>query len=157
MNLDYLARVFDTAYTLLPPTLRSPEATRMLYAIGWQESRFAKRVQVDGPARGFWQFEQSGVAGVLKHPFTQEISRDVLRDLCYPTPVAGVVHPVLAHNDVLAACFARLLLRTDMSPLPASAAEGWEIYRRTWRPGRPRPETWDDAWAFAVAKTSIYS
>ena len=134
--------VYPAAALLLPPAMNTPAAWRMLTAIGLQESRFRHRAQVLGPARGFWQFETAGVTGVLRHEASRDAARDVLTRLCYADTSPQKIHAALEHNDVLAACFARLLLWTDTRPLPTAATEGWAQYLATWRPGKPHPNTW---------------
>ena len=62
-----LAHTLPAAYSLLPAEMESAEATALLLSIGLQESQFTHRRQVGGPARGFYQFELSGVQGVLRH------------------------------------------------------------------------------------------
>lgn len=150
-----LTYTIPAAYSLLPPAMRSIEATALLLAIGLQESRFLHRRQTEGgPARGFWQFEANGgVQGVLAHTTTQETILDVLTTLRYPidAPVT-IYHAVLEHHDVLACCFARLLLWTLPGVLPARGEvdRGWTQYLDAWRPGRPHSETWpalfEEAW-----------
>lgn len=153
---EYVSRhVLPTALALLPDQMDSPQARAMLLAIGWQESRFTHRRQIEGPARGYWQFERDGgVVGVMRHAFTRVPAGRVLEVLGYP-PERQVIYDALEHNDVLAACWARLLLWTDSHLLPQSpheAAAGWALYTRTWRPGKPHQATWDAfyqrAWAF---------
>jgi len=143
------SHVIPAALSVLPPSMTSDQAIRMLLAIGWQESRFQHRAQIGGPAKGFWQFEQGGgVVGVLGHERTKDIVRSAMRTLCYrdaPTPYG--CHQAIRHNDVLACVFARLLLWTDWAPLPDDEAAGWQVYLRTWRPGKPHLETWPQAWA----------
>lgn len=147
------------ALCLLPSKMRSREAQVMLIAIGLQESRFkyrrqlvGKPAQPVGPATGFWQFEKNGgVKGVLTHPSTSKIARD----LCDVRGVAAdplAVWDALQRDDVLAAGFARLLLWTDPKPLPriGDADGAWALYLRTWRPGKPHPETWSALYADAV-------
>lgn len=143
---DYVARhVLPAAFALLPPQMDSPQARAMLMAIGWQESRFSHRRQVEGPARGYWQFERDGgVVGVMRHAFTRYPAGRVLEVLGYP-PERQAIYDALEHNDVLAACWARLLLWTDPRLLPQSPAdqdEAWGAYLRTWRPGKPHQATW---------------
>lgn len=153
--------VLPAAESLLPETPKSGGVTALLLAIGWQESAFEHRRQVRGPARGFWQFERLGVQGVMQHRRTQRLSASVLNKLHYPSDPSLIltvdgqidaVHTALEHNDVLAACFARLLLFTSLVPLPADTQgeTAWQLYRDLWRPGKPRRETWDthyrDAW-----------
>ena len=120
----------------------SPQAQVQTLAMGLQESRFEHRVQINGPARGFWQFETAGVTGVLRHEASRDAAREVLARLAYADTSPQKIHAALEHNDVLAACFARLLLWTDARPLPTTATDGWAQYLATWRPGKPHPNTW---------------
>ena len=66
MTLPYLLRyTLPSAFALLPPAMDTPDARVLLLAIGLQESKFSHRLQIGGPARGYWQFEQGGgVRGV---------------------------------------------------------------------------------------------
>ena len=145
MTLDQvITNVFPQAFSLMPMRLDSPEARVELLAIGRQESRFIYRRQVEGPARGFWQFEQGGgVRGVLMHPATTAL----IREVCEARQVqcnAPAVYRAIENDDILACCMARLLLWTDPHPLPAvdDAAGAWDYYVRCWRPGKPHPKTW---------------
>jgi hypothetical protein len=141
-----------TALTLLPPKMDTPAARAMLIAIGLQESRFLYRRQMhDGPARGAWQFERmGGVAGVLDHQKTAPLIAPICELLRYPAE-ATACHVAIEHNDVLATCFARLLLWTDPRALPSAseAGIGWQIYVNAWRPGKPHQATWADNFAHA--------
>jgi hypothetical protein len=151
------------ALYMLPPAMTSPEARVMLYAIGLQESRFAHRFQVvqgrpgaKGPARGFWQFERlGGCRGVVDHP----ASRYWMHHLCKSRGVdftATAVWHAIETDDVLAAGAARLLLFTDPRKLPALGDEkgAWNLYVRTWRPGKPHPKSWPDLYAQAMGKVA---
>jgi hypothetical protein len=124
----------------------------MLVAIALQESRFEHRLQIRGPARGFWQFERAGgVAGVIRHPSTKGLIRGACERLHFScTPEA--CHEAIAYNDTLACIFARLLLWTVPGPLPEinDANEAWDYYLDAWRPGKPHRETWDRLHATAV-------
>lgn len=155
------------AYQLLPDRMQSVEATVMLLAIGLQESRFRYRIQLignhrhwweslKGPARGMWQFERAGVRGVLRHPASRDAALMLLETLNYP-PKVGVIHRAIAHNDVLAAGFARLLLWTDPHALPglADSQVSWDYYLRTWRPGKPKRHTFDEFWQQATSEVLI--
>ena len=144
-----LRDVILPALARLPARMDSPEARVLLLAIGLQESRMTYRRQLGGPARGLWQFERGtpetrgGVTGVLLHP----ASRHYLVSICTACelrPEAHAIYERLEHDDVLAAIVARLMLWTDPAPLPAThdADGGWAYYLRTWRPGKPHPETW---------------
>lgn len=146
--------VLPAAFSLLPTNMKSLEASRQLLAIGFQESKFNHRVQINGPARGFWQFEKAGgVRGVLSHPATKSIAKHVLKELKYdyssPEFLEALVYEALEHNDVLAAVFARLLMWTHEDPLPKTQEEGWKQYIETWRPGKPKHKTWITSWANA--------
>lgn len=145
--IDHLTHfILPAAYELLPPGMASTEASALLLAIALQESALEHRRQVKGPARGFWQFEVIGVAGVLEHRLTRTPAQDALEALVYrPVERAPiVVQRALEHNDVLAAVVARLNLWPLRAQLPARADVdgGWTQYLKAWRPGKPRPATW---------------
>ena len=63
----------------------------------------------------------------------------------------------LATDDILAAGFARLLLWTDSQPLPVVGNEegAWQLYLRTWRPGKPRASAWSASYQRALSSLSI--
>ena len=133
------------ALKLLPPKMSDKRAVVMMIAIGLQESRLIHRRQIKGPARGLWQFERGGgVRGVLNFHSTHDLAKHIALDRIGKSD-ANSVYEALEHDDVLAAVFARLLLWTDPRSLPAIGdAEGaWNLYARTWRPGRPHRNTWD--------------
>ncbi|MDN5924630.1 MAG: hypothetical protein L0H70_06475 [Xanthomonadales bacterium] len=133
-----------TMQQLLPGRFDTPAARAMLLAIGAQESGFRERIQVGGPARGYWQFEQGGgVHCVLTH----SASRMQAKACCLMravAPVASDVYAALASDDLLACAFARLLLWTDPDPLPGlgDVDKAWAYYRHLWRPGYPHAEAW---------------
>jgi hypothetical protein len=140
----------DAGLALLPAAMSSPQARVMLYAIGLQESRFTARRQIVGgkpigPAKGFWQFERGGgCKGVVIHP----ASRYWMHRVCVTQNMpfnATAIWNAVETNDMLAAAAARLLLFTDPKKLPAldDAAGAWNLYVRTWRPGKPHRKTWD--------------
>lgn len=154
MTYRTFAYTIPAAYTLLPDSMRSVEATAMLLAIGLQESKFTARRQLpQGPARGFWQFERGGgVLGVMTHPSTARAAAKVLDGLRYPSALDdGLVHTAIEHNDVLACCFARLLLWTLPDRLAGRHAPdvAWHQYQRAWRPGKPHVATWPNNYAVA--------
>jgi hypothetical protein len=137
----------------------SDPAARLLLAISGQEANWTHRVQRvktakgwrDGPARGLWQFERTGgVAGVLTHNASRVLARACCAE-CGVEPEPRSVHLALSEDDILACCFARLLLWTDPRPLPTGPAAGWNYYLANWRPGRPRKEHWARCWAAASA------
>lgn len=161
---EIIDNAIGPALELLPPAMDTSGARVMLLAIGLQESRFTARRQLVGnppravgPARGLWQFEQGGgVRGVLAHPS----SRDYAIAVCDEREVAATardVYNMLEYDDVLAAAFARLLLWTDPGKLPrvGDADAAWALYLRTWRPGKPHPQTWNALYAQAVAAVEV--
>lgn len=158
---EVVERAIEPAQSLLPARMDTPAARVMLLAIGLQESRFVHRHQIGGPARGFWQFEKGsrasrgGVWGVYLHP----ASKDHLAALCKARSVAcdpDAIYAALEYDDVLAAGVARLLLWTDPKSLPAvgDVDAGWALYLRTWRPGKPHPQTWLDLYRQAAAEVA---
>jgi hypothetical protein len=156
--------IIPAAYEPLPSVMASDRATAYLLAIGWHESEFKHRLQVpSGIARGFWQFEQSGgVVGVLGHRRTADLARSVWNALSYPgEPSTWAIYDSIAHNDVLACAFARLLLWTVPAALVGRDREeaAWQQYRDGWRPGAAKEpgspryvkarQHWTTAWAQA--------
>jgi hypothetical protein len=150
-----LQQIIPAAMELLPPYMRSEKADVMLITIALQEADLAHRKQVGGPAVGLWQFERrGGVEGVLTHPTSRLWAAEVCEHFNLP-PLSTAIYSALATNDVLACCFARLLLWTDPKPLPATTdkAGSWALYKRTWNPGKPHPEKW---WAYhRIAREAI--
>lgn len=144
--------IFPAAFALLPAKMDSLRARAMLLAIGLQESRFLYRHQVQGPAGGFWQFEEAGVAGILRHGSSAELSWGIAEAMGYQRSVA-MLQDALDDNDVLACAYARLLLWTSARGLPAKTESraAWSLYLDCWRPGKPHPATWDPFFAQAWA------
>ncbi|GGD63581.1 hypothetical protein [Caballeronia grimmiae] len=160
---DVLRTAIEPALAILPHQMDTPEARVMLLSIGLQESRFAVRRQMGGgPARGFWQCEQGtqssrgGVWGFFLHP----ASRYWMSVLCAARGIAftpAAIYNALDKDDVLAAGVARLGLFTDPRRLPATddVVGSWALYQRVWRPGKPKPDTWPDLHAQAVAAVQM--
>jgi len=149
---DVVKNVINPGLALLPDRMDTPEARAMLIAIGLQESRFKYRKQIGGPAHGFYQFENGGgVKGVLKYHSTKPIIEYILRSIRVDPSDA---YNEIVSNDPLATVFARLLLWTDPGRIPAincNPNESWDLYLRTWKPGKPHRDTWDQFWLAAVA------
>lgn len=155
----------NKALYLLPHQMHTPEARVMIYAIGLQESRFEHRRQLIkkggqllplGPAKGFWQFERGGgCAGVATH----QASRYWMHNVCQTRGVAfnaTAIWNAIETDDVLAAAAARLLLFTDPKKLPplGDEAGAWNLYMRTWRPGKPHRATWPELYAEALTEVT---
>lgn len=150
-----LKYTIPAAYSLLPPAMSSPAASAMLLAIGLQESKFlARRQGGGGPARGFWQFETGGIAGVLKHPSSSAYINKILFFLRYNGANAVYCTSLVEDNDTLACVFARLLLWTLPDKLRGKDDPGgaWEQYIKGWRPGKPVLESWGSNYAEAWAR-----
>jgi len=149
---DALTHVLEPTSALLPDVPWADTAACMLLATAQQESGLATRVQDGGgPARGLWQFERSGVRGVLGHPRSSRLARRLCASRGCPANEYSV-WASLAGDDLLACGFARLLLWTDPAPMPAlgDADGAWAYYRRLWRPGHPRQEHWAANYALAL-------
>lgn len=154
---EFIKQALSPALALLPAAMDTPKARVMVLAICLQESGLIHRRQMgNGPARGFAQFElgtrqsRGGVWGVYLH----DASRFWLDRLCASRGVQFLPESIwnaLETDDVLAAGVARLLLFTDPKRLPATDDPdgAWGLYLRTWRPGKPRPETWPGNHALA--------
>jgi hypothetical protein len=147
----HLATAINPALSVLPERMDSIPAKAMLLAIAMQESGLRHRAQVGGPARGFYQFEPIGVSGVQQHHATSEFSAGVNHTFLYSP---NDVYSAIEHNDALAAAYARLLLWSLPDALPGGRMdmdEGWRIYVKAWRPGKPHPERWASNWRAAWA------
>ena len=151
----------NEALTVLLPVKMNTQGSRlMMLAIQKQEDPEERRYQVvkrvagtlpeniigpktaKGPARSLWQFEigneksRAGVYGVLSHRSTSTHIRLICEHYNVPaTPKA--CWEAIEHSDVLAACFARLLLWSDPLPLPAinDPEQAFQHYLRARRPG----------------------
>lgn len=156
---DITASAVTPALQLLPQAMDSAIARHLLLAIMLQESEGTARRQFgNGPARSLWQFEPGskqlggGVWGVYKH----KASRYWLNQLCEARGCPFEPQAIWARietDDVLAAGLARLLLFTDAKPLPTRGQvdAAWQLYaRRTWVPGKPKPEKWPGNYARAA-------
>lgn len=157
---EFVCEALEPALALLPAAMDTSEARVMVVAICLQESRLTHRRQLVGnpprpigPAKGLAQFERAGgCAGVLQHP----ASRYWMHRVCAARGVtftATAIWHAIEHDDVLAAAAARLLLFTDPRRLPdlGDEAGAWNLYMRTWRPGRPHRATWPALYAQALA------
>lgn len=148
-----LTNAIDPALALLDATtqIKPDDRARVLVlAIAGQESAWQYRLQVGGPARSFWQFEEGGgVAGLFS------VCPTKLKVVCYELAIPfnqADVFEAMAWNDVLAAAMARLLLWTDPAPLPdvGDVQAGWNYYEKLWRPGAPHPEIWPARYGTAM-------
>lgn len=155
---DAVMRPGMTRFSTLGTFIADVRASRrLMLAIAGQESEMTYRRQGEGmhafgPARGFWQFELAGVAGVLGARASGPVARRVVHEwLKADTALRGWVNPVLGAlgdgtptGDAVAVAFARLLLWCDPRPLPDDEDDDamWEYYVANWRPGKPRRDAW---------------
>lgn len=157
---DAMQFMINPGLSLLPKKYGAVEAKAMLLTIALQESGLTDRRQVlnsekSGPARGYLQFERNGIFGVLNHQSIKHIIHPVLDRINYSSTVE-TCHDAVEHNDMLACVFGRLLLWSSSLPLPKKHEheKGWDLYVSTWRPGKPRPETWpgffNESWNFIM-------
>ncbi len=122
----------------------SKEAEVLLLTTALQESGLVHRLQVGGPARSYWQFEQGGgVRNVVSSSASALKLSAVCQDLNIPFS-ESVIFEAMAWNDQLAVVMARLNYWLNPLKLPdAQDVEGsWNYYVNTWHPGKPRKETW---------------
>lgn len=159
--MTYPKAAVDKAFSILPATMDTLQARVQHAAIGFQESKYKSRRQVilkdgqlipEGPAVSYWQFESgrlAGINGVLTHHATAAHAKRVC-EICGVIPERMAVWERMQIDDVLGAAFARLLMYTDSAPVPVTEQQGWAMYLRTWRPGKPHPETWATSYANAI-------
>lgn len=148
---DVHKNVWKPAMELLPKKMDTKEAAVIGLTTGLQESLLVHRYQlvagkpgVKGPARGLWQFERGGgVKGVLTHKASAGLAKEIQAHMGHGVGI-DAAYEALEKDDVFAAVFARLLYYTDPYSLPevGQSQRAWNLYQRTWRPGRPHPETW---------------
>lgn len=157
------AKAIAPALAMLPERMTSPQAEVQLLATHLQEAPNREQCQLPvkpgkcGPARGIWQFERGGgVAGVLRHPASRPHVLTVCAALGVTPTLAGIFDALPTQCDVLDAALARLLYWTDPFSLPALGDEqgAWDLYLRTWRPGKPHRKTWDALYAQALAEVA---
>lgn len=159
--MTYPKTAIDKAFSILPAVMDTLQARVQHAAIGFQESKYKSRRQIilkggklvaEGPAVSYWQFENgrlAGINGVLTHRATASHAVNVCA-YCGVEPERMAVWERMQIDDVLGAAFARLLMYTDAAPVPVTEQQGWAMYLRTWRPGKPHPETWSAAYANAI-------
>jgi hypothetical protein len=138
----------------IPPSF---EADRFLLAIAMQESGLEHRYQLTriigkaGPARGWWQFESVGVAGVMQHRESKALAERWAAH-CRVRWHRDAIHRALEGHDVLAVGIARLLIWSSPNPLPTTEESAWLQYAvELWRPGKPHVKKWPAYWRIADA------
>lgn len=137
--------VIPGALSILPSIMDKPEARAMLIAIAAQESKFQYRRQINGPARGLWQFEQIAIEELKRNPKTTHHFQNALSNLLY-NPAMDIydVWKTIENNDILACALARLNLWKYPKPLPklGETEYAWDQYNDVWKPGKPHRPVW---------------
>jgi hypothetical protein len=140
---------------IFPVEYNSPRARAMLLSIGLQETEFKARRQLvagekrwwksQGPAVGYWQNERIGIQGIMQHHRAGPMLRNICDTLGYPFDL-DVLYDAVKYDNILAVVIARLMLWVHPDPLPGpnDVSTSWQYYLRTWRPGKPHPERWED-------------
>lgn len=126
----------------------------LLCAIAIQESKLKYRRQMPrGPAMSFWQIE-----GKTANDCVGRCTP--VRDFCKGwVGVSGFSNPgslgeyAIRYNDAVACAIAAGILRLHPSLLPEVGDEdgAWRTYVGAWRPGKPRPNSWPDAYKQAMS------
>lgn len=121
------------------------ERSVLLLAIAIQESGLTHRRQIGGPARSWWQIEPPTCADCLDRcPPVLGFARELG---LYPN-----IENALELSDLFACAVAAGILRLTPGRLPdvGDEAGAWKYYIKAWRPGKPRPERWAEAYREAV-------
>lgn len=128
----------------------SPEAHRFMLAIALQESGIEHRRQLgNGPGISYFQFEKTGGCyGALNHKTVGPMMRAICEKYDIEATPLGL-WTAMQYQDIVAACAARLLIYTLPTALPMTAEDGWAQYLNAWRPGKPKPDSWNANWAIA--------
>lgn len=119
------------------------DASRLLYAIGLQESEFQHRKQIKGPAKGFFQFEPIACLEVINR------DKPLLEQHKLPTNHRDLYN-VLQWSEVGMILSARILLYYGSPyrlPKKHETEHAWQNYLKAWRPGKPRLGDWWGNWS----------
>lgn len=132
-----------------------PPAAALLAAIAYTESDCRWRRQQPGPARSWWQIEPATALDTLRrHRLT---AGRYWKMLLLPTVTTKEpLGPILEWSEAGACVLARMLLWHRLpEPLPRLVPYDVDTalaqYLRAWRPGKPHPDRFRDAWPDAVA------
>lgn len=139
-----LSTAIQPALSFMAEPYNSEAAERMILAAWVQESGLEHRRQINGPARGFGQFEVAGCAEALR------VNTEIIGRLLLPTNAMDL-HRALEFSDIGCAVCSRLILWPIPEPLPGDHEEavGWRQYLRAWRPGKPHHDRWNHSWLTA--------
>lgn len=157
---QFLRTEVQPALQAMPGFVHGRAAECMLLAIPAQESNFASLYQIGQSgqpllslARGLYQFEVTGVRGVLTHPSCAWLLPMLSAGGFAPTNAAEI-HRALPASTRLQVWIARANLWWHTAPLPAPTFEqeeaAWQYYLYTWRPGKPHRSRWGKCWQGAV-------
>lgn len=147
-----LALVVQPTLAWMGGSYDNPRAIALLLAIAQVESLCRWRRQIRGPARSFWQIEPATGLDILR---TRPNAREFWQRLHLPEPTPTNVRAALEFSDTGACMIARELLwsriKANLPQLEDDAAEeALRQYLQAWRPGRPHPDKFVEAWPLAV-------
>lgn len=148
---------------IIVPTLsamregRVHDRATLLIAIAIQESGLTCRRQTPrGPARSWWQIEPlTAIDTLQRYPSAQRL----VSELGYHVRRGENISAILEWCDAGACAIAAGIVRLCPLALPAiplsapivgAKEECWRYYLRAWRPGKPRPERWGEAFGSAL-------
>lgn len=136
-------RIIIPALSLFDPYLASKDAIVLLLIIGYVESGYATRLQVNGPAKGFWQCEIESVVNLFNETFFVQTLPTLASHFNVECNALSFFDQ-LPENDQLACCVARMNLETNPLQLPPAGAvlDSYQYYLNTWRPGKPSKTRW---------------
>lgn len=164
---QFLTAEVRPALARMEPKFQGSAAECMLTAIPTQESDFRSLYQIgkDGRAihnlaRGFYQFEMTGVRAVIRHPSCRWLAPFLVKN-GFLTPTPEVIHFALPGSSSLQVWLARANLwwypHSLVEPVLDFEHEeaAWQQYLEIWRPGKPHRELWGRAWKLAVEAVNI--
>lgn len=130
-------------------------AAQFLLTVALHESDCARRYQRSrllpaGRARGWWNFNRSSELRFVMHSARSRAKARTWTEHCDVDWDEHAIWRALEGHDALAVGFARLLLLTDIFPLPETSGEAWHCYAvRLWRTNRGRQRLWPQHWTLA--------
>lgn len=146
LNKQRLLLAQDHAYSLLPLKMDTDDARIQIMATGFQESNFETRRQANnGPAVGFFQFERIGIKGVIENPSVTKLVHSLCKEFGIEFSTEAIWNALQSDRyDSFAFCLARLNYWISPRALPPlrNLQKSWDMYVKTWRPGKPHPERW---------------
>lgn len=120
---------------------------QQIIAVSYQESKIiARRQYGSGPARGYLQYEPSGVIlDIMFRGWGRKFAThfDLLKP-SDPRLAASELYKAVEYNDQLGVLMFIDKYQLHRIPLKPESTEEqrWNFYLETWGPGKPRPAKW---------------